>query len=426
MPLKTLFRLATLLALSWLGLAGCTRVEAQPPGTPVPMSYFGLHAHRLVLHVPSGTNGILQSPWPSFPFGSLRLWDAYVTWPHLQPERNRWNFSTLDQHVGLAAQKGIRLVVPLGLSPAWASARPEEKSNYAPGNAAEPASLDDWRLYVRIVAERYKGRVEAYELWNEVNYKGFYSGDLTSLVTLARIAHEEVKRVDPAALMLSPSFTGSKGPEWLDRYLTLGGDRYADVISYHFYTPEHSPEAIFPVVQQVRAVLRKHGLQNKPLWNSETGWWLTNLVPTPRMGAAAATWLELDQQTSAAFVARAFLLGWAAGLDRYYWYAWDNRDMGLYDVNVRAEKPASKAYAQVVRWMAGNTMKECTQNQSIWICTLYNAQGKRLNIVWQEGEVPRKWEVPADWSGITVERLSGETAPNSGTVELSSSPVLIR
>lgn len=426
MPLKALYRVPTLLALSYMGLAGCSPVEAQPPRTPVPMSYFGLHAHRLVLHVPSGTNGILQSPWPSFPFGSLRLWDAYVTWPHLQPERDRWNFSTLDQHVELAAQKGIRLVVPLGLSPAWASARPAEKSNYAPGNAAEPASLDDWRVYVRTVVERYKGRVEAYELWNEINLSGFYSGDLKGMVELARIAYEEIKKVDPNARFLSPSFTTDNGVDWLDRYLSLGGGQYADVISYHFYTPKQTPEAIFPLAQRVRAILNKHGQDKKPLWNSEAGWWLRNLTPTPRVGAAGPDWLALDQAASSAFVVRAFLLGWAAGLDRYYWYAWDNRDMGLYDISARTEKPAANAYAQAVRWMTGNTMKACTQSRSTWICTLYDARGKQLNIVWQTGEVPRRWEVPADWSGSTVESLSGETKPIGGTVELDSSPVLIR
>ena len=42
----------------------------------------------------------------------------------------------------------------LAHSPAWASARPDERNAYKPGMAAEPARMDDWRNYVRMVGQR--------------------------------------------------------------------------------------------------------------------------------------------------------------------------------------------------------------------------------------------------------------------------------
>ncbi len=72
------------------------------------------------------------TPWPSIKFGSWRLWDAYVAWPSLEPERGKWNFQTMDKYVALAERAGIDLVLPLGFSPTWASTRPMNRPTGSP------------------------------------------------------------------------------------------------------------------------------------------------------------------------------------------------------------------------------------------------------------------------------------------------------
>jgi len=76
------------------------------------------------------------TPWPDVPINQWRLWDAYVAWPNLEPAKGQWRFATLDRYVSLAAEHHVGLLLPLGLSPGWASARPLEKSTYQPGAAA--------------------------------------------------------------------------------------------------------------------------------------------------------------------------------------------------------------------------------------------------------------------------------------------------
>src|SRR5215468_5110882 len=134
----------------------------------LPAEFFGMHIH----HAGAAT------PWPEVPFSEWRLWDAYVAWPSLEPQKGKWHFETLDKYVALAEQHNVGILLPLGLSPQWASARPQEKSTYQPGNAAEPRNLDDWRNYVKTVATRYKGRIHEYEIWNEPNLKLFWTGDV--------------------------------------------------------------------------------------------------------------------------------------------------------------------------------------------------------------------------------------------------------
>ena len=72
----------------------------------IPASYFGMHIHRAAA----------GPTWPSIEFFGWRLWDAYVTWPHLQPTREHWDWTRLDGLVNLAQEKRIEVLLPLGQS----------------------------------------------------------------------------------------------------------------------------------------------------------------------------------------------------------------------------------------------------------------------------------------------------------------------
>lgn len=395
---------------------------AARPNQKVPLEYFGLHMHR------SATT----TAWPAVPFGTWRLMDAYVDWPRLEPEKGRWQFEMLDKYVELAQQHNVRLLLPLAFSPAWASVRPEEPSAYRPGNAAEPRKLDDWRAYVRTVATRYRGRITEYEIWNEPNLKKFYTGNTTQLVALAREAYSILKEVDRSNLLVSPSVTGDgKHLDWLDDYLANGGGNYADVIGYHFYTGPHPPETMLPLITKVRNIMAKHGLQNKPLWNTESGWLIANDGHRidPAVVAFPRAWEPLSMDQAAAYLARALILARGAGLGRYYWYAWDNEAMGLLEPSTQAVKRAATGYRQTVRWLEGSVLGQCQTSGSIWLCPIARAE-RRAWLAWRASGNGR-WAVPATMNVIEHETLDGRTeAVNpSGSpreVEVGSSPILLK
>jgi hypothetical protein len=317
--------------------------------------------------------------------------------------------------------------MPLGLTPAWASARPDEPSGYRPGNAAEPRDIAAWRNYVRIVATRYKGRIRAYELWNEVNIKHFYSGTPEKLVELARVAYETLKEVDPEIIVVSPSVVGAGGHlKWLDDYLAKGGGQYADVISYHFYVPKDAPEAMLPLIRQVQAIMRKHKQDHKPLWNTETGWWIANTDGTPEDAGIASNWKRLAPSEGAAYVTRALVVGKWAGLDRFYWYAWDNRGLGLTEPNGKQLKPSGRAFGATFNWLVGNTLRSCEQTASIWSCALVDKNGEEAWLVWSLAG-NRTWTLPSGWLADSVEDLDGKTSkPVDGLrIPVTETPVRV-
>ena len=393
----------------------------------MPPSYFGLHMHRMVEPQPWLPNGDKLTPWPSVNFGSWRLWDAYAVWSNLEPERGKWKFSTLDKYVDLAKRNGIELLLPLGSPPAWASARPDERSSYRPGNAAEPRDIEDWRNYVRTVATRYKGRIRTYELWNEVNIKGFYSGSQENLIELARVAFETLKSVDPENILVSPSVVGGgKNLQWLDEYLTKGGGQYADVIGYHFYVPKDAPEAIVPLIRDVQDIMRKHNLEHKALWNTETGWWITNTDGTPYGAGADTTWKRLAPNEAAGYVARVLVLGKWAGLERFYWYDWDGGVMGLIEYSTKELKPSGRAYGTTFKWLVGNTLRSCEHADTIWSCALASPRGETSWLIWSSAG-SGSWNAPAGWRADLLEDLEGKTTKPADELHIpvTESPVRV-
>lgn len=383
------------IVLAWVAICyGMVLADVRSPfGThlrtrAIPSEYFGLHIHRAERN--DGTNP--QTSWPREPFGSWRLWDAAVSWPALEPERGKWDFSVLDGYVALAERNHVEILLPLGLSPPWAAARPLEASAYRPGYASEPRDTSDWRTYVRTVALRYRGRIRAYEIWNEPNLSRFYSGTTERIIELTRIAHQELKAIDGSIVLVSPSATGRRGVAWLGEFIDQGGARWCDVIGFHAYVgQQEEPEAMARLIEEVRRRIDRNGLYLLPLWNTETGWQIINLSSSGVTFAPNA----LDEETAAAFVGRSMLLGWIAGADRFYWYAWDNAKMGLVLTDGQTETPAARAFGTISRWLTGAVIEKYECNRAgLHRVTVKLMDGRKGLAVWAEGTRKASFRVP--------------------------------
>ena len=125
------------------------------------------------------------APWPAVGFGTLRLWYGAqgTTWYELEPAKGVWNWGLLDNLVEAAEEHGVSdILLTLGQSPGWASSSPDTVGPYfgligqPAGATAPPADIQDWRDYVTAVAQRYKGRIRYYEIWNEPNDAAYYAG----------------------------------------------------------------------------------------------------------------------------------------------------------------------------------------------------------------------------------------------------------
>jgi polysaccharide biosynthesis protein PslG len=386
---------------------------AQHAGAQVRPEYFGLHIHR----------AHQSTKWPEVPFGSWRLWDADVSWRDIEPAPNQFDFTRLDQDVALARRHGVDVLLPLALTPTWASARPAESSAYGPGHAAMPARMEDWTHYVETVARRYAGLISAYEIWNEPDLSEFFSGSLQDMITLSCAAYGVIKRVDPAALVLSPSGTGQySGIDWFERFVSQGGRECFDIIGFHFYVLAHEqPEAMSPLIAAMRDRMAALGLSNVPLWNTESGWYIQN-----RGSPVLSRWKVWDDRTVAAFVSRALILGVDEGLERFYWYSWDNHQMGLLEPDGTLKRSAL-AYAQTYRWLIGGSALKCQRelDQNVFVCDFVSDK-QRKHLVWSL-VAAKRFTVPRSWRATRYERLLERERglPQDATLLLEPTPMLV-
>jgi len=411
------------MVLALVGLSTSATLYAQEqvlhaPGGPIPHSYFGLHIHRAA----SGT------VWPETDFGSWRLWDTRTQWSALEPQKGKWDFTLLDNLVALGEQHHKEITLTLGQSPVWASSRPTEKSPYGLGASAPPAKIDDWREYVRTVGTRYKGRIRAYEIWNEPNLPDFYDGSVEQMVQLTDIAAAELKKIDPGILVVTPSCTGGSGVGWLAKFLQAGGGRNSDVVGFHFYVSPADPEASLNVIARVQETMRANGAGSKPLWNTEFGYSVANKTPQERPDWAKQGMYAriLSEDEASAIIARTFILNWAAGVQRVFWYAFDNGYMGMTEPDGKAVKKNAHAYVVVQGWLEGAHMGACVDHGgALWGCNITLKSGKYAVITWS----PRgstQWQIPPGFHPHSVVDVQGVRRPfHAKAIEVGASPILL-
>lgn len=372
-------------------------VHLSPPAELIPASLFGMHIHRAAS----------TTAWPGVPFASQRLWDASLTWRDLEPKRGEWQWDALDRAVKLDEEHGAGVLLDLGMTPEWAATRPGEDSPYGKGAASPPASLADWERHVTAVATRYRGRIHEYELWNEPNFTAFYTGTPQQLVDLSRTGYNVIKSVDKTATVASPAFSleDDGGLRGLEQFLAAGGGAYADVIAVHLYVGTGSPEDHLQKIVRLKQLLAQYHLQAKPIWNTEMGW--------PKQKVFR------DREEAAGYVARTYLLDWALGLQRVYWYAWDNTvwvSLVMVEKDEKTITLAAQAYASVQQWMVGWRMKFCDRDaRGVWTCELQRGSGSRAgtasrtaHIVWAETQ-HADWHAPVAWHAKNIDDLTGKT-----------------
>lgn len=403
-------------------------VKLKPQTSIIPASLFSLN----VINLEYG------AAWPTVPFKSWR--NTYADWSIIEPNKSEWNFKNLDSDIALAQQHGVEMILILKSTPTWASARPTETGCCYPlpwtskGNIAEARNLEDWRNYIRTVATRYKGIVHHYELWNEPNVKRFYSGTVEQLVLLNRAAYQVLKEVDPSITVISSAMSPyGDHLRYFEDYFVQGGGNYADVIGYHFYVAPKSPEAMLPIIQQVQALMVKYKLNSKPLWNTETGWKIINRDKNINDEEWAGK--ALSSLDACSYIARSYILSWAAGVERLYWYAWGHRSMGLTEYDARTPKPFATAYTEVQKWLVGAQMTSCqSDQQNTWVCELKrDAYGSdsvlRDYLAWMVWNPDKSFSfnLPQTWGVQQVRDLSGTKRSLSGVnqIEISPSPLLL-
>jgi hypothetical protein len=377
---------------------------------PVPPAFFSM----------SVQSGIFKgTPWPVMPVGGIRLWDTFTNWSELEPSRGTYNWPALDRWLNQAQLHGADVLYTFGGTPTWASSNPAGKCDYNPGACYAPMNMQDWDDFVRALATHSAGRIKYWELWNEASQHEYWSGGIPALVTMAQHAYEIIKSVDRAAKVLTPSGVGgaTDTSTFLDQFYAAGGGKFVDGVAFHGYgnAIPASPEEVNRIIDAVHGVMDKWSQGDRPLWDTEASWGPANHLP--------------NEDDRVAFVARHLILQWSKGVQRFYWYAWNDTNYGtLYDMDAHKIRPSGVAYGEVVKWLTGaELMSPCVAFDAIWTCNFKLSSGIQAQAVWNTS-VPSSSTATYHSAPkyLLYRNLDGTTAQISGgSIQIGEKPVLL-
>ena len=370
-------------------------------GTVVPANFFGMHL--------AAQN---YTGWPSVQFATQRTWDSWpgVAWSDLNPSSGNYTWANLDNLVNNSLSHNVELVYTFGYVPAWASSNPSGGCDGNSNGSCFAPNMQAWKDFVTQITTRYKGKIKYWELWNEPNATNFWKGSNAQLVAMAKEAYTIIK--NSGGVVLTPAPQGTNSHTWMDAYMAAGGGTYADIVTFHSYL-YNAPEAVIPLVDNMRSVQAKYGLSALPLWDTEHSW-------------GDSTWpMGGDQDQQSAWLARFQVLSYLKGIQRSFWYGWEHFNWGtLYDRNTHQILKPGIAYREVYNWMIGATIAPYTVSGTVYQCNISRANGYQAKMVWSTGSAVN-YTVPSGYIRMRTIDAQSSTITGGQTISVGMKPVLI-
>lgn len=186
--------------------------------------------------------------------------------------RNAWYIGMVDFCVDEARKRGMEVLLTLWLTPSWA--------NGGQSTMVPPTNPQDYADFARWAAGHFRGRVAAWEIWNEPDQRGFWNGSTEQYVALVKAAYPAFKAGAPESLVVlaGPS---SNDDGLVRRWYQLGVKGSFDVLATHPYqgmgdAPPEAPDTghrwWLSHAPSVKAVMDEYGDGSKPIWFTEMGW----------------------------------------------------------------------------------------------------------------------------------------------------------
>jgi polysaccharide biosynthesis protein PslG len=235
-----------------------------------------------------------------------------VEWKNTEDPKGSYHWDEIDRIVNAAQAKKVKVLLSIVKAPVWATG----------GKQGFPRQAKDMGDFMKAMAAHFKGRVDAYEIWNEYNLVG-EAGEINPgrYVELLKEAYLGVKSQDADAIIVAGALTptGVNDPEGKrapgaegalsdtrfleEMYLYKDGmiRQYFDAMGSHPYGFNNPPDSNWPDnpnlnpsfprdangnlnyynrhnsfyfrrIEEQRAIMEKYGDGQKQMWLTEYGW----------------------------------------------------------------------------------------------------------------------------------------------------------
>jgi hypothetical protein len=236
-------------------------------------------------------------------------------------EKGGFDWYRPDFIVDAVEDAGLKLLVRIDRQPFWTQPGEPPTENRPPDNLADFGDFC-WEL-----ANRYPGRIAAYQVWNEPNLTrewGDQPPNPAEYTEMLKICYEAIKAADPNAIVISAGLapTGTGLPdaipddEYLQAMYDAGAAAYFDVLGLNApgykAPPETSPDEAaeseeygkgrwfaFRHVEDMRQIMVDNGDEDKQVAILEVGWTTDDINPT-------YAWHAVSETEQAEYLVRAY------------------------------------------------------------------------------------------------------------------------
>ena len=163
-----------------------------------------------------------------------------MAWKDVESAPNDFSWALWDQLADTYSANGIQILLSIPKAPEWA--RPFDDDKSVEGPPQDPAKYAE---FVARVADRYRGRVQAIEIWNEQNlwYEAGGAGRINAAnyVQLLQLSYQAIKSVNPEMIVVSGGLTpaGNIGDlaiddvDYLQQMYDNGAKGFFDAVGAH-------------------------------------------------------------------------------------------------------------------------------------------------------------------------------------------------
>ncbi len=225
-----------------------------------------------------------------------------ISWGEVENERGEWaELTRYDSAAEIQTRYGLKVYQVFHATPGWAQR--EKKSH------SFPDDLRDVYNFAAEMARRFRGKVAAWEVWNEPDISVFSDELGDSYSALLRVMYLGFKSADSELPVLLCSFAMAPG-KFAELVFQNDVADYFDIYNYHIYDrwENHADRALKHI-----ELMRRYGAERKPIWLTEAGRPITRepdlLELTPEQGRDVAE-----------FLPKAIVSSLSAGVDKYFWF----------------------------------------------------------------------------------------------------------
>jgi len=222
-----------------------------------------------------------------------------MPWKEVEPAPGSFSWGMWDDIIGAYSANGIKVLLSIPKAPDWA--RPADDDKSVEGPPQDPLKYAE---FVGRVSDRYRGKVQAIEVWNEQNlyYEAGGQGRVNpaAYAELLKLSYTAIKSVNPDMIVVAGALTPTGAPppvalddlEYLRQMYANGVKDHFDAIGAHPSGFANPPDALFQggdfdpnrgyddhrsfffrnTMEEYHNIMVANGDGNKTIWPTEFGW----------------------------------------------------------------------------------------------------------------------------------------------------------